>query len=278
MNVSNKPLLESKAIDMVRLIQEGCVRCRECCRAERFPLADTEVFHLARTLFDMGGESVLRTTIYRNTQPLNVLEKFYLSFEEDCPYLIDDKCMFGDNRPLTCQLFPLSLIAFIDNPRMKLRDAHFTVTGPKSEYGCYGIGESLLKILDEIANHPPPAVSTSLRLAAALLLNRSLLAYCFGQHFERGARKFNPKPSGIFISEIEIGELLAREHIIRYGIPDNPNSMPHLVELDKESINKLISDSFRRKSVVKTNKRLRHLEDYDKSLLKWHSSFGLRAR
>ncbi|MHA2384367.1 MAG: hypothetical protein ACXACT_17470, partial [Candidatus Thorarchaeota archaeon] len=94
--------------------------------------------------------------------------------------------MIHSKRPLTCQLFPINLIGFIDQPDSGFRTAYLEIERPPESYACGGLCDELIQVSERVYEKRPESVIEILQFLVAAYLDERGLGYLFGQTRKRG--------------------------------------------------------------------------------------------
>ncbi|MFW9803950.1 MAG: YkgJ family cysteine cluster protein [Candidatus Thorarchaeota archaeon] len=268
--------IHNEVLKMVQEINGKCSWCGNCCKDELFALTDSEAPLIARELETIGGVSLVRKHIFSNPMPMNVFGRFFFGFKGYCPFWNSSGCGIEGIRPMTCQLFPLILVALVDNPRLKLRQPFFTVSSPRKGGSCGIDSTALTSIMKRISHKSLYKLVVAQQMLASILLNFKSLAYCFGQPLQRGDERFNPKPDGFFASEDELSDLLMQHYYRKYGtlITKTQKKSPY-VNLNSDMAEQLVSDNSIRRANAKVRKRLNHIRNSRPEIFEWREYYGV---
>lgn len=260
--------------NIVKDLENLCNDCGVCCENEVFMLNSFDAPIIARELEKKGGLDLLQKHIRLHERPLNIYERYLFFFDGACPFHDGKRCGFYSNRPLSCSLFPLKILAFIDHKGIELRQAVFDLHGTKSEYDCSETCQGVINKLNEIGHDSPYLSTLFTEYVAASLLTKSGYAYCFGQRRERGNKFFNPNKMKLK-HVVQISEYLAEHYENVYGIlPGDWRMEPATVPLSNEKARHLLSDNQKTKGIRKMKKWLRNIREFKPFLSNWRQYIG----
>jgi Fe-S-cluster containining protein len=179
-------LIEKVVEELKEIMDSLCVHCGECCKKQAVFLTDNEAPIIAQSLIELGGTSFAKEYMSINSTIFNLWHRYVLNFDEYCPFHIDDKCLIYFKRPLACQLFPLNLIGFIDEPDSGFRTAYLEIERPPESYACGGSCDELIKVSEMVYEKGLEFVNEILQFFAARYIDESVFGYLFGQKRKRG--------------------------------------------------------------------------------------------
>jgi Fe-S-cluster containining protein len=181
------PIVIEEAVEKFRKIMDSlCTHCGECCRKQAVCLTDVEAPIIAQALIEMGGTSLAKEHLRINSTVFNLWHRYVLNFDNYCPFYINNQCLIYSKRPLTCQLFPINLIGFIDQPNSGFRTAYFEVERPPESYACGGLCDEMIRVNNEVYEKNPKSANEILQFFVSTYLDERALGYLFGQTRKRG--------------------------------------------------------------------------------------------
>ena len=107
---------------------------------------------------------------------------------------------------------------------------------------------------------------------AAILLDRTGLAYCFGQATERG-HEFTDGAKIDFTNGIEVEMMLELGFLRAHGLPVI-DWVAHCIPLTHEEARQLVSDLHAKKAAAKTSKRLTRLRALNPEVFELRDKFA----
>ena len=218
-----------------------CTHCGECCKKQAVFLTDVEASTIALSLIEMGGTSFAKEYLSINSTVFNLWHRYVLNFDDYCPFHTDDRCLIYSKRPLTCQLYPINLIGFIDQPDSSLRTAYLEIERPQDSYACGQSCDKMIQVIDKVNEKRPESVNGILQFFVTKYLDERGLGYLFGQPIKTGRDAVTLASNTPTASEITYAIL---EH---YGSQfDSPSKIPdELLDYSKsigdEDIARLVS-------------------------------------
>ena len=259
-----------KAVEEFKEIMDSlCVHCGECCRKQAVFLTDVEAPSIAQSLIELGGTSFAKEHLSINSTVFNLWHRYVLNFDDYCPFHVDNKCSIYSKRPLTCQLFPINLIGFIDQPDNSLRTAYLEIERPPESYVCGGLCDELIQVSERVYEQGPESVNVILQFFASAYLDERGLGYLFGQSRKRGGDAVTLSSSTPTANEITYAIL---EH---YGNQfDSPREIPdEILDYSKpigdEDIVRLTLDTSNRKSLQETSKRIKRIKRLNPRIIEY---------
>lgn len=246
-----------------------CTHCGECCREQAVFLTDVEAPFIARALIELGGTSLAKEHLRINSTVFNLWHRFVLHFDDDCPFHSDDKCSIYSKRPLTCKLYPMNLIGFIDRPENDLRTACLEIVKPPESHACAQSYDALVGVGRTVFEKQPELVDDVYQFLAATYIDERGLGYLFGQERKRGTEAVVLQSNTTTANEITIAIL---EHFRdqfdeQSEIPDE--ILEYSEVISDEEIVRLTSDTAARESGQETSTRIRRLERLKPKLVKY---------
>jgi hypothetical protein len=268
--LSTEPMLIEEVIEEFKEIMDSlCVHCGECCKKQAVFLTDVEAPIIARSLIELGGTSLAKEHLSINSTVFNLWHRYVLNFDDYCPFHIDDKCLIYYKRPLTCQLYPINLIGFIDQPDSGFRTAYFEVERPSESNACGGSCDELIQVSERVYERRPESVNEILQFFVSTYLDERGLGYIFGQTRKRGEDAVTLSSNTPTANEITYAIL---EH---YGSQfDNPIEIPDEIldyskSIGDEDIVRLTSVAANRSAERETSKRIDRLKRLRPKLLEY---------
>jgi len=262
-------LIEETVEELKGIMDSLCTHCGECCRKQAVCLTDVEAPFIAQSLIEMGGTSFAKEHLSINSTVFNLWHRYVLNSEDYCPFHIDDRCVIYSKRPLTCQLFPINLIGFIDQPESSLRTAYFEIERPPESYACSGSCDELIQMSQKICKKGSESVNEVIQFLASAYLDERGLGYLFGQSRKRGEDAVTLSSNTPTPSEITYAIL---EH---YGSQfDDPREIPDEIldyskSIGDEDIVRLTSDTSNRKSLQETSKRIKRIKRLNPRIIEY---------
>jgi hypothetical protein len=182
-------VIHSAILDLLSQFNGICDDCGACCQDVSFALSPIEVPLLVSKLADMG---LVDKHIRCNPHHFNRYTEFWFSYEEKCPFHENNRCSIYQNRPFICQLFPIELIAFIDNSALNFRTPFFAVKIGSSSYSCASRAKAFADEVGEVYANHKIHWAILLQIIAAITVENNAFAYLFGQPIARGLESFEP--------------------------------------------------------------------------------------
>ncbi len=214
-------LIEKKVEDLKEIMDSLCTHCGECCRKQAVFLTDVEAPIIALSLIEMGGTSFAKEHMSINSTVFNLWHKYVLNFDDYCPFHTDDRCLIYSKRPLTCQLYPINLIGFIDQPDSGLRTAYLEIERPSESHACGESCDELIEVIKRVYQKRPESANEILQFFVSKYLDERGFGYLFGQTRKTGNDAVTLSSSNPTADEITYAIL---EH---YGNQfDSPSEIP----------------------------------------------------
>ena len=179
-------VIDETVEEFSKIMDSLCVDCGECCKKQAVFLTDVEAPIIARSLIEMSGTSFAKEHMSINSTVFNLWHRYVLNFDGYCPFRIDDKCSIYSKRPLTCQLYPINLIGFIDQPDSGFRTAYLEIERPHESYACGGSCDELIEVSKRVYEKRPKSVNEILQFFVSKFLDERGFGYLFGQNRKRG--------------------------------------------------------------------------------------------
>lgn len=265
-----EPMVIKRAAKEFReILDSWCTHCGECCRKQAVFLTDVEAPHIARLLEELGGRSSTKKHLRINSTVFNLWHRFVLHFDGDCPFHINERCSIYSRRPLTCQLYPINLIGFIDRPDSDLRTACLEIVRPPKNQECQQSYDELIGVGNSVFENHPELVDEVYHFLAATYIDDKGLGYLFGQSRRSG------EEAVILSSDIpttsEITNAILEQFRSQF---DNQSEIPTEILdyseiIDEDDIVRLTSDSAFEESTRKTSKRIKRLGKFWPELMEY---------
>jgi hypothetical protein len=172
-------------------------------------------------------------------------------------------------RPLTCQLYPINLIGFIDQPDSSLRTAYLEIERPHYWYACGESCDKMIQLSDKVNEKRPESVNETLQFFVARYLDERGLGYLFGQPRKTGKDAVTVSSSAPTADENTYAIL---EH---YGSQfDSPSKIPDEIldyskSIDDEDVVNLTSLASSRKSEQVTSTRIDRIKKLKPGLMEY---------
>lgn len=250
-----------KAVNEFREIMDSlCTHCGECCKKQAVFLTDVEAPIIAQALIELGGTSLAKEHLGINSTIFNLWHRYVLNFDDYCPFHVDGQCLIYSKRPLTCQLFPINLIGFIDQPDSGFRTAYFEVERPPESYACGESCDEMIRVSKRVYEKEPESANEIFHFLVSTHLDERALGYLFGQTRKSGEDAVTLSSSTPTAREITFAILM------QYGSQfDNPSEIPdEFLEYSKsisdEDIIRLKSVAVNRISQRVTSTRMNRLK------------------
>jgi Fe-S-cluster containining protein len=262
-------VIEKAVEEFKEIMDSWCTHCGECCKKQAVFLTDVEAPIIAQSLKELGDISLVKKHLRINSTVFNLWHRFVLHFDDYCPFHIDDRCSIYSERPLTCQLYPMNLIGFIDRPESDLRTACLEIVGPPENHACAQSYDGLISVGKRIFEKQPKLVDDVYQFLASTYIDKSGLGYLFGQAGERGKEAVSLSTVTPTANEIVMAIL---EHYRNQldGQSEIPDEILDYSEvISDEDITRLISDTASRTPTRETSKRIKLLEKFNPRLMEY---------
>lgn len=250
---------------MINELLHMCSECGKCCNTETFHLTDVDTIVVARGLYEIGGRKMVSGHIVENLSPLNKWGRFVFTFSGMCPFRENGHCSLGRDRPLTCALFPMKLVAFLDHDTNRPRQPFLTVMRPEGKYPCDPVAEAVLDEVVALGSRDPMKAILTLEYLASSRVGIDNFAYLFGQPQGRGDERFNPPELADILTDGEIELLLMQRFMALYGLI-SPPVMGRSSQISDSIVDELLSDKNRELVDRRTAERLGRIRDRRSSL------------
>lgn len=179
-------MIEKAVEEFKEIMDSWCTHCGECCKKQAVFLTDVEAPIIAQSLKELGDGLLTKRHLRINSTVFNLWHRFVLHFDDYCPFHIDDRCSIYSERPLTCQLYPMNLIGFIDRPESDLRTACLEIVRPPESHACSQSYDALISVGKRIFKKQPELVDDVYQFLASTYVDEMGLGYLFGQARKRG--------------------------------------------------------------------------------------------
>ncbi|MHA2241542.1 MAG: YkgJ family cysteine cluster protein [Candidatus Thorarchaeota archaeon] len=245
-----------------------CTHCGECCRGQAIFLTDVDAPIVAQCLKELEGNLLVKKHLSTNSTIFDKWHKYVLQFDEDCPFLDNERCSIYSKKPLTCQLYPMSIIGFIDRPSSNVKEVYIEIAKPLESHACLQFYNDLVEIGNRVFGSKPGHADQILRLLASTMVDMRGLGYLFGQAPKRGEDAVmldngNPSPE-----EVEMAIVMHYEK--RFKKQPSVNFLKYSDVIDDDDIDRLTSDLFSRKSTRKTTKRISRIKKSKPNLMAFY--------
>ena len=250
-------MITKAVFEFKKVFDSLCTHCGECCRGQAIFLTDVDAPIVAQCLKELGGNSLVKKHLSINSTIFDKWHKYVLQFDEDCPFLDNERCSIYSKRPLTCQLYPMSIIGFIDRPSSAVKEVFIEITKPLESHACLQYYNELIEIGNRVLGRDPKHADQILRFLASTLVDRRGLGYLFGQAPKKGKEAVLLDSSNPSTEEVEMAILMHYEK--RFKTQASENFLKYSDEIDDDEIDRLTSEVFDRKLTVITSKRMRRL-------------------
>ncbi len=257
-----------KAVEKFREIMDSwCTHCGECCRKQAVFLTDVEAPVIAQSLRALGGEALVKKHLRINSTVFNLWHRFVLYFDDNCPFHIAERCSIYSKRPLTCQMYPMNLIGFIDRPDSGLRTACLEIVQPPETHACSQSYDALISVGKRVFEKQPELVDEVYEFLASAYIDEIGLGYLFGHAREEGKKAVSLSNSNPTANEIAIAilEQFRSQFDDSSEVPDEILDYSEVIS-DKEIV-RLTSEMAARKASRETSKRITLLKRYRPRLL-----------
>ena len=262
-------VIERAVEEFRKIVDSWCTHCGECCRKQAVFLTDVEAPIIAQSLKELGSTSLVKKHLRINSTVFNLWHRFVLHFDDYCPFHIDDRCSIYTKRPLTCQLYPMNLIGFIDRPESDLRTACLEIVRPPENHACAQSYNALVSVGKRIFEKQPELVDGVYQFLVSTYIDESGLGYLFGQ-----ARKMSE--DAVILSNItptanEIAMAILERYRSQFDdeseIPDEILDYSEMIS--DEDIVRLTSDVEWKKSARETSTRIKRLKRLKPRLIEY---------
>ncbi|MFX1579721.1 MAG: YkgJ family cysteine cluster protein [Promethearchaeota archaeon] len=246
-----------------------CTHCGVCCKKQAVFLTDAEAPIIAQAMVELGGTSLAKEHLSLNSTVFNLWDRYVLNFDDQCPFHIDNQCLIYSKRPLTCQLFPINLIGFIDQPDSALRTAYFEVERPPESYACGGSCDEMIRVSQRAHEKRPESVNEILQFFVSTYLDERALGYLFGQTRKR------EKDAATLSSSTPTAREITFAILQQYGSQfDDPGEIPdefldYSKSISDEDIVRLTSVAAKRNSERVTSTRMDRLKMQKPKLIEY---------
>ena len=252
--VITKPVIEFKEV-----FDSLCTHCGECCRGQAIFLTDVEAPFIARRLKELGGNSLVENHLSINSTVFDKWHRYVLQFEKNCPFLDGERCSIYHERPLTCQLYPMSIIGFIDRPKSDVKDVYLEIMKPLDNHTCLQSYDDLVGICDRSFGRNKEHANQILRFLASTMVDERGVGYLFGQEPKRGKEAIMLDSSNPSAEEVEMAISIYYEKRFRNQHSENVLDYPDAIS--NEEIDRLTSDTSCMKSNETTSKRIARIKN-----------------
>ena len=185
--LSTEPMVIEKAVEEFKEIMDSwCTHCGERCKKQAVFLTDVEAPIIARSLKKLGDIVLVKKHLRINSTVFNLWHRFVLHFDDYCPFHIENQCSIYSKRPLTCQLYPMNFVGFIDRPDSDLRTACFEIEKPPENCACTQSNDALIRVEKRIFERQAKLVDDVYQFLASTFIDEKGLGYLFGQARKRG--------------------------------------------------------------------------------------------
>ena len=266
--LSTDPMVIEEAVEEFKEIMDSlCTHCGECCKNQAVFLTDVEAPVIAKSLKELGDTPLVQKHLGINSTVFNLWQRFVLHFDGYCPFHIDNQCSIYSKRPLTCQLYPMNFVGFIDRPDSDLRTACFEIEKPPENCACTQSNDALIRVEKRIFERQAKLVDDVYQFLASTFIDEKGLGYLFGQARKRGNDAVvlsNSTPIAIEIANA-ILEHYQNQFDEQSEIPDE--ILDYSEVISNEDIVRLTSYAADKKSTRKTSKRIKLLKRIRPSLM-----------
>jgi Fe-S-cluster containining protein len=262
-------VIEKAVEEFKGILDSWCTHCGECCRKQTVFLTDVEAPVIAQSLKEFGGEALAKKHLRINSTVFNLWHRFVLYFDDDCPFHIDDRCSIYSKRPLTCQMYPMNLIGFIDRPDSGFRKACLEIVQPPENHACSQSYGALISVGKRVFKKQPELVDEVYQFLASKYVDGRGLGYLFGQAREEGKEAISLSSSNPTANEIAIAIL----EQFRSQFEDQSEIPAEILDYSEvitdEDIVRLTSDEAARESSQITSERIKLLKRFRPSLVEF---------
>jgi Fe-S-cluster containining protein len=262
-------MIEKAVEEFKEIMDSWCTHCGECCKKQAVFLIDVEAQIITQSLKELGGASLVKKHLRINSTVFNLWHRFVLNFDDDCPFHIDDRCSIYSKRPLTCQLYPMNLIGFIDRSDSDLRTACLEIVRPPESQACAQSYDALISVGKRAFEKQPELVDEVYQFLASTYIDERGLGYLFGQARKMGQDAVilsNITPTANEIA-IAILERYRSQFDNQSEIPDEILNYSEMIS--DEDIVRLTSDVEGRKSARETSTRIERLKKLKPRLMEY---------
>ena len=262
-------VIENAVEEFKGILDSWCTHCGACCRKQAVFLTDVEAPIVAQSLVALRGEELAKKHLRINSTVFNLWHRFVLHFDNDCPFHIDDRCSIYSKRPLTCQMYPMNIIGFIDRPDRGLRTACLEIVRPPENHACSQSYDALISVGKRVFEKHPELVDDVYEFLASTYVDERGLGYLFGQAREKGKEAVSLSSINPTANEIAIAilEQFRSQFEDQSEIPDEILDYSEVIS-DKEIV-RLTSEMAARQASRETSKRITLLKRYRPELLEY---------
>jgi Fe-S-cluster containining protein len=255
-------VIENAVEEFKRILDSWCTHCGECCTKQAVFLTDVEAPIIAQSLRELGDEALVKKHLRINSTVFNLWHRFVLHFDDDCPFHMDDRCSIYSKRPLTCQMYPVNLIGFIDRPDSSLRRACLEIVQPPESHVCSQSYDELITVGKRVFEKHPEFVDEVYQFLVSTYVDERGLGYLFGQSREGGKEAVSLSSSNPTANEI----VMAILEQFRSQFED-PSEIPAEIldyseVISDDEIVRLTSEVAARESSKETSKRIKMLKRF----------------
>lgn len=262
-------MIEKAVEEFKEIMDSWCTHCGECCRKQAVFLTDVEAPIITQSLKELGEVSLVKKHLGINSTVFNLWHRYVLHFDDYCPFHIDDRCSIYSKRPLTCQLYPMNFIGFIDRIDSNLRTACLEIVRPPESHACSQSYDALISVGKRIFEKQPELVDDVYQFLASTYIDERGLGYLFGQARKRGREAVSLSTDTPTANEITIAILgqYRSQFDDQSEIPDEILDYSEMIS--DEEIVRLASDIAVRTSTRETSKRINRLKRFRSRLIEY---------
>ncbi|MHA2374268.1 MAG: YkgJ family cysteine cluster protein [Candidatus Thorarchaeota archaeon] len=269
-------MIAKAVFEFKKVFDSLCTHCGECCKGQAIFLTDVDAPIIAQRLKEMGGNSLVESHLSINSTVFDKWHRYVLQFEEYCPFHDNERCSIYYERPITCQLYPMSIIGFIDRPSSGVKEVYLEIMKPLESHACLQFYNDLVEIGNRVFRRNPKHADQILRFLASTMVDRRGLGYLFGQAPKSGKKAVlldnsNPSPE-----EVEMAIVMHYEE--RFEDQHSINLLDYPDAISEDDIDRLISDAVDRElTTTRISKRMKRLANSMPKLLSFFDENAINS-